>query len=275
MKNKNYLLKNKYITTTILVKTKQILINIESIEYGTLVCEPESMVLIEKNQTITIQYEGDIEHHDIKIIELPSRIMSEIYSLYLSRKMQKSLNYHNRIESRLHDTVLHPGMNETFDNIYDYFHEMKNCNCGECPNCDSTSEYTTLQYSLLFLLSPFITNKNVINIFTRAVQSSLRERIYSIMKSAPTKQWNLDNVAIVLHTSRSTLKRKLAQEETTFSQIYLDARMSQAVKLLITGDYTIKQVTALSGYNRSSYFITIFKKYFQMTPYKFMKQASN
>lgn len=272
---KNFILKNKYITTTTLVKTKQRLMTIESIEYGTLVCEPVSMVLVEKNQTITIQYEGDIEHHDIKIIELPSRMMREVNSLYLSGKVQKPLHYHKNMDSRIHKTVLYPGMNETFDNVYDCLHIMKNCNCDESHSCDSTSEYTTLQYSLLFLLSPFITKKNDVNIFTRAVKSSLRERIYSIMKSNPTKKWNLDNIAIDLHTSRSTLKRKLAQEDTTFSEIYLDVRMNQAVKLLMTGGYTIKQVTALSGYNRPSYFITIFKKYFQMTPYKFMMQVNN
>ena len=125
----------------------------------------------------------------------------------------------------------------------------------------------------MFLLSAFTAHEDGIGILTRTVKSSLREKVYNMVKNAPSKSWSPDDVAARLYMSRSTLKRKLAIEQTSFSEIYLDAGMCMAARLLRTGDYNITQVSVMCGYNHTSYFITTFKKYFQMTPYTFYESG--
>ncbi len=63
--------------------------------------------------------------------------------------------------------------------------------------------------------------------------------------------------------SVSSLKRKLAAEEVSFSKI-LDARMNQAIKLLRMGAGNISQVATMCGYDTPS-FIAIFKRHFKIT----------
>lgn len=59
--------------------------------------------------------------------------------------------------------------------------------------------------------------------------------------------------------STSTLKRKLAEEGTSFSDIYLSARMNQAAKLLRIGNHNVNAVALKCGYDSTSYFIQCFK----------------
>lgn len=91
----------------------------------------------------------------------------------------------------------------------------------------------------------------------------MREKTYNMIINEPSKAWCLDDVASKLYMSRSSFKRKLATEGTSFSKIYLDVRMSIAARLLRTGDYKISQIAEICGYNRPSYFIATFKNIFR------------
>ncbi|VEA41250.1 GerE family regulatory protein [Salmonella enterica subsp. enterica] len=63
--------------------------------------------------------------------------------------------------------------------------------------------------------------------------------------------------------SCSTLKRKLKQENTSFSEVYLNARMNKATKLLRNSEYNITRVAYMCGYDSASYFTCVFKKTLQ------------
>ncbi|WP_409998720.1 helix-turn-helix transcriptional regulator [Escherichia coli] len=63
-----------------------------------------------------------------------------------------------------------------------------------------------------------------------------------------------------IYLSKSTLKRKLKAEGTTFSTIFLLARMKKAARLLRTNNNSIRAIAEECGFNNPSYFSTVFRK---------------
>lgn len=82
-----------------------------------------------------------------------------------------------------------------------------------------------------------------------------------------TGHWNQYQKKIYL--SKSTLKRKLKAEGTTFSTIFLLARMKKAARLLRTNNNSIRAIAEECGFNNPSYFSTVFRKIFNTTPKKY------
>lgn len=265
-----------YVANTTLLKLSKGELKIASSNNDILRCTGENLILIEKNQTVSIKC-SDIDNHlEFKLIDISYELMSKMYSLLIiENKLDYTPGTQKDVTSRMLCSPLRPGMNEAFDNIFSCLQKSERCECGDCTRCDTGTEGSPLDFTLMFLLSAFTAQEDGIGILARTVKSSLREKIYNMIKKNPSKAWSLDNVAARLYMSRSTLKRKLAIEETSFSEIYLDARMYIAARLLRTGDYNITQVAVMCGYNHSSYFITTFKKYFQMTPYAFMSLVNH
>lgn len=276
LSNESVLLNHIYVANTTLVKLNTGALTITSSNNDVLECTGESLILIEKNQTLNITCSDIDNHFDFKLIDISNALMSRIFSLFIIGSKQGNMaSRQKNSSSRLLCSPLRPGMNEAFDNVFNCLHKAERCECGDCTVCETGAEGSPLDFALMFLLSAFTAQEDGIGILSRAVKSSMREKIFNMIKDDLSRVWSLDDVATKLFMSRSTLKRKLAIEETSFSEIYLDVRMCMAARLLRTGDYNITQVAVMCGYNRPSYFITSFKKFFQMTPYTFMKLANH
>ncbi|HHA3672154.1 TPA: helix-turn-helix domain-containing protein, partial [Salmonella enterica subsp. enterica serovar Muenchen] len=106
----------------------------------------------------------------------------------------------------------------------------------------------------------------------RSMKNSYSEKIYKMMISDISKKWTLKICAQTLHTSVSTLKRKLDAEGSSFRKIYLDARMSVSLNLLRTTSKNISTIAAESGFTSCSNFSTTFVKYYGVTPKKVSKK---
>lgn len=276
LSSEGVLLSKFYVANTALVKLNIGALTIASSRNDVLECTGECLILIEKNQTLSINCIDVNNKFDIKLIDIPFNLMSKMYSLFITEnKRGDMINIQKCIGSHILSTELRPGMSEAFDNVFNCLKKVEHGECKDCTRGYTDTAYSPLDFELMFLLSAFTAQDAGIGIMARAVNSSLRERIFNMIKSASSRAWCLDDVAAKLYMSRSTIKRKLAIEETSFSEIYLDVRMCMAAKFLRTGGYNINQVAELCGYNRPSYFITTFKRYFQMTPYTFMKLTNH
>lgn len=130
-------------------------------------------------------------------------------------------------------------------------------------------------YLLQLLLSEFIDNQNALPLFRLLSLKSLREDIYYMITNDLSQRWSLKKIASKLYMSPSTLKRKLMQENTSFSEIYLNARMNKAVKLLRHHEFNVTQVAYMCGYDSVSYFTTVFKKHFKIKPSTFLAFGKN
>ncbi|EBG6882287.1 AraC family transcriptional regulator, partial [Salmonella enterica subsp. diarizonae serovar 61:r:z53] len=104
---------------------------------------------------------------------------------------------------------------------------------------------------------------------------SVAENIYNIIISDISRKWTLKDISDSLYMSCSTLKRKLKQENTSFSEVYLNARMNKAAKLLRNSEYNVTRVAYMCGYDSASYFTCVFKKHFKTTPSEFLSFLSS
>lgn len=121
--------------------------------------------------------------------------------------------------------------------------------------------------SLLFtVLSNFLDKPGFIALLLRILRSCIKDSVSQIIASDIHRPWNLQQVASTLCISSSLLKKKLKNENTSYSQIITDCRMRYAARQLLMASKNISQVSQLCGYSSTSYFISVFKNYYGVTP---------
>ncbi|EDW8497461.1 helix-turn-helix domain-containing protein [Salmonella enterica subsp. enterica serovar Enteritidis] len=278
MSPENVLLKNLYITNVTLIKLNKGKVTIKSSDNEVIEYSEEGLILLDKNQVLNFNFVNINEHLEFKIIDIPYNVIKKIHNMLTSINNISTNSINVKYES-LSSTILcsplRPGMNEAFDYLFENIVEITMYESNHDSNCKENADISHMEFTMMFLLSPFSYYEEGVNIFARAVKSSLREKTFNMIRNDLSKAWCLDDVASKLYMSRSSFKRKLAREGTSFSKIYLDVRMSFAAKLLRTGDYKISQVAEICGYTLPSHFSATFKKYFQMTPYTFMNLVNH
>ncbi|WP_309485656.1 AraC family transcriptional regulator, partial [Escherichia coli] len=123
-----------------------------------------------------------------------------------------------------------------------------------------------LTRALLFtVLSNFLEQSRFIALLMYILRSSVRDSVCRIIQSDIQHYWNLRIVASSLCLSPSLLKKKLKNENTSYSQIVTECRMRYAVQMLLMDNKNITQVAQLCGYSSTSYFISVFKAFYGLT----------
>jgi AraC-like DNA-binding protein len=78
--------------------------------------------------------------------------------------------------------------------------------------------------------------------------------------------WTLGHAARSFNMSEATLRRKLAAENTGFSEILSDTRMNRALGLIQTTTLPMAHVALEVGYDSPSQFAARFKERFGVNP---------
>ncbi|MDR0805406.1 MAG: helix-turn-helix transcriptional regulator [Enterobacteriaceae bacterium] len=97
-------------------------------------------------------------------------------------------------------------------------------------------------------------------------QENMTNTITAMLQADLSYPWYIGDLADSLHISESTLRRKLIEEKTSFTQILHNLRMSHAAHLLITTSHTIQYIALEVSYSSSSKFTARFEQQFGMTP---------
>ncbi len=123
----------------------------------------------------------------------------------------------------------------------------------------------------------FIFSRMDIGILANFLRSSkpiflTSEKISSIVERDLSRSWKMKDIVTALHTSESSLRRKLKEEDYTYTQIVLDTKMRNALRLIDSSSGNIGIISSLLGYKSEAYFIAVFKKYFNITPKQFYLQ---
>jgi AraC-like DNA-binding protein len=92
------------------------------------------------------------------------------------------------------------------------------------------------------------------------------ERVRAILMSSLDETWTAATVARHLHMSEATLRRHLASEGTSFTDLLADMRMSHALTLLQSTDYPVGHIARDVGYDSASRFAIRFRKRFGFAP---------
>ena len=94
----------------------------------------------------------------------------------------------------------------------------------------------------------------------------LADSVRQLIAAAPARPWLSRDVEAALHLSGASLRRHLAAEGTSLSQVLRDARMGHALELLYTTALPIKAVAARAGYQSVQSFNRQFEARYQLRP---------
>ncbi|HDS0524177.1 TPA: acid stress response transcriptional regulator YdeO [Escherichia coli] len=137
-------------------------------------------------------------------------------------------------------------------------------------NSEERNHHNFSELLLFSCLSIFATCKGFITLLTNGVLS-VSGKVRNIVNMKLAHPWKLKDICDCLYISESLLKKKLKQEQTTFSQILLDARMQHA-KNLIRVEGSVNKIATQCGYASTSYFIYAFRKHFGNSPKRVSKE---
>ena len=101
--------------------------------------------------------------------------------------------------------------------------------------------------------------------FVEMVNKTIKEQLHN-------SEFSVETLAETLGMSRSQLFRKFkALYEFSPSETLRIERLNYAKKLITDQNYNINEISELTGFSSTSYFITSFKKYFGITPTDYLK----
>ncbi|MDR3426847.1 AraC family transcriptional regulator [Silvimonas sp.] len=93
-----------------------------------------------------------------------------------------------------------------------------------------------------------------------------RERVVWAIYSNVAADWRADDVARKLALSESSLRRRLRDEGTSFSELLNDVRMERALGMVLDGHTPIQRVAEACGYSSPSRFGAAFRLRFGLAP---------
>jgi AraC-like DNA-binding protein len=95
---------------------------------------------------------------------------------------------------------------------------------------------------------------------------SLGERIRLLLNTQPAREWRAEDVAARMALSAATLRRRLAEETTSFRGILEEVRLTRGLALVQGSNKPLKQVAAECGYASPSRFTARFRQRFGTLP---------
>lgn len=89
----------------------------------------------------------------------------------------------------------------------------------------------------------------------------------------PTHMPDMEQVAAALHMSSRTLRRQLANQDTSFRALVDEVRQALAEEMLRAGGFGTEEIAARLGYAEVASFIHAFRRWTGVTPGAFARQA--
>lgn len=127
-----------------------------------------------------------------------------------------------------------------------------------------------ITYSLLSIFS----DEEKLKSFLTSGMPTFSGKVRSILLSDVSRHWKLRDLSDYLYMSESLIKKKLLSENTSFSKLLLDTRMSFALKML-KQNHPVKYVSEMCGFSSTSYFVCLFRQYYECTPGKYIKNQKS
>ncbi|MFZ4835091.1 helix-turn-helix transcriptional regulator [Rouxiella sp. Mn2063] len=103
-------------------------------------------------------------------------------------------------------------------------------------------------------------------VFMPHTGETISTRLTTLLASTPEFAWTAADASQQLAMSEATLRRRLAEEQTSFRELLQDVRMHHAMALLQTTRWSLTQIADACGYRASSRFSLRFKQRFGCSP---------
>ncbi|TWI40140.1 AraC-like DNA-binding protein [Pseudoduganella flava] len=101
---------------------------------------------------------------------------------------------------------------------------------------------------------------------TPSAGSRVADRVRALITPQLDADWTSKRVAVELALSEATLRRRLAAEGTTLTELLTDARMSTALTMLQATTYPVTDIALSVGYESASRFAVRFRQRFGFAP---------
>lgn len=102
--------------------------------------------------------------------------------------------------------------------------------------------------------------------FLHAQDPSMAARIRLLVAAAPARSWVSGDFELALHVSGATLRRRLAQEDTTLRKILRETRLQHGLGLLQSSRRPLKSIALACGYRSVASFSRGFLTQFGVEP---------
>ncbi|MFB2650756.1 helix-turn-helix transcriptional regulator [Shewanella mangrovisoli] len=96
--------------------------------------------------------------------------------------------------------------------------------------------------------------------------ANVSQAVLGLLGQHPSAPWQQEEIADKLHMSSASLRRKLAQEDTSFRQLLAEVRLCQGLTLLQNSTDSVLQIALACGYLSAEKFSARFKQAFGLTP---------
>ncbi|MCL1122119.1 AraC family transcriptional regulator [Shewanella seohaensis] len=96
--------------------------------------------------------------------------------------------------------------------------------------------------------------------------ANVSQAVLGLLGQHPSAPWQQEDIADKLHMSTASLRRKLAQEDTSFRQLLAEVRLCQGLTLLQNSTDSVLQIALACGYLSAEKFSARFKQAFGLTP---------
>ncbi|GCY74525.1 AraC family transcriptional regulator (plasmid) [Escherichia coli] len=120
--------------------------------------------------------------------------------------------------------------------------------------------------SFMFFCTIAGIKQTIFNLILHSAATTFCNKVTDMIESDISKKWTLRIIAEEFHLSEVAIRKKLESEGVCFRDLMLEIRMKEALSLLITGDFSVSQISTGVGYHNPSYFISYFKSFFGVTP---------
>lgn len=97
----------------------------------------------------------------------------------------------------------------------------------------------------------------------------LRHRVLGVLRNDPTQTPSLGEAAALLAISPRTLKRRLAEQGTTYSALRQEVCLAHAEDRLLRTDATIEALAEQLGFSDAASFIRAFRRWTGLTPARY------
>lgn len=103
-------------------------------------------------------------------------------------------------------------------------------------------------------------------VFSSVENLTLSQKITQLISQAPNQKWQAKEIAQHFYLGESTMRRHLANENTSVSQLIQNVRTSYGLTLLQTTHWNIEDIAQEAGYESGSRFAYYFRQRFGFLP---------
>ncbi|MGC0623663.1 helix-turn-helix transcriptional regulator [Escherichia coli] len=216
--------------------------------------EKRSIFLLRKNDAIDISVFGGEGDYDLKVV-------------YISDKLIHQLAHnHSKIQTEHTKGLISTSIPlSELDVFYKTVSKIS----------DKSIEKKASLFEISYILSFFGNDQQVIDILSSCKTETTACSVIQIMESDLSFNWKVGDISERLFITESCLRKKLQKENLSFRKISLDIKMKHAAIMLRRTNKHITQISRTLGFNSTSYFIKVFKKYYSTTPKKYISIYRN